>query len=370
MFKFTPINAFSLRNLQNSQIYFNSPLNFNDPFDTFHPAEVTKISTSKFVELFGKSSKRNYNEKHLIEILDKTISKKDFCDFCEMHLDFIFDLENTIENQFFKNKGDLLIQIRNDEKIRNEFLDSVCKFFWNLYYKIQATTQETLFNIREETFSKIGVCCFSKNNTNLLMWAHYADSHQGVCLEFDPKYEPFSKSFNVQYGLEIPEVNSDLLYEKEDITESIQKLLSFKSLDWKHEEEIRIFHQESNRSYFYPAHSLKAIYFGLKTNPTDIEMICSIVKSKNQDVKFYQMIKLEKTFGIEAKQFHYNTVVEIQSGLVLIISSIFGKNEFTIEDLIAKGKIEIPIVDLEANVEDLIRKSILIKHKEKLKLNR
>ena len=29
-----------------------------------------------------------------------------------------------------------------------------------------------------------GVCCFTKNPRSLPMWAHYANSHEGVCLEF------------------------------------------------------------------------------------------------------------------------------------------------------------------------------------------
>ncbi|WP_282787045.1 hypothetical protein [Flavobacterium croceum] len=93
---------------------------------------------------------------------------------------------------------------------------------------------------------------------------------QGMCLEFDPKCEPFSKAFNVEYELNIPELNSDLLFEREENSEFIQKLLSFKSIDWKDEEEMRILHQENDKSYYYPIQSLKAIYFGLKTNLSDI----------------------------------------------------------------------------------------------------
>jgi len=370
MFKYTSINSYSLRNLQNGQIYFNNPLNFNDPFDTFHPAKITEISNAKFVELYCKSSKRKFNKKHLIGILDKTISKQQFYDFCQEHIDYIFDFNESNENQLFKSKVDFLNQLKNVDESKNDFLENIGGFFMTVKSRLQATIQETLYNIRQEKFAKIGVCCFSKNNNNLLMWSYYADSHQGICLEFDSEYEPFSKAFDVEYKSEIPNVNSDLLFEEEENAESIKKLLSFKSIDWKHEEESRVFHQESNKSYFYPIRSLKAIYFGLKTNPSDIEMICSIFKSKNPDVKFYQMKKLDKTFGIVPEQFHYNTVIEIQSSLILIISHLFGNNEFSQEELVTKGKVEIQEIQLKAHLEDLKNKKILIKHKEKYKLNR
>ena len=76
MFKYSPINSYALRNLQKNQIYFNNPLNFNDPFDTFHPAKINELSNEKFVEQFCNSSKRNFNKKALLEILNKSISKK------------------------------------------------------------------------------------------------------------------------------------------------------------------------------------------------------------------------------------------------------------------------------------------------------
>ena len=33
VYKYHPIDIYSLRNLKNAQIYFNAPKNFNDPFE-------------------------------------------------------------------------------------------------------------------------------------------------------------------------------------------------------------------------------------------------------------------------------------------------------------------------------------------------
>ncbi|RYE18133.1 MAG: DUF2971 domain-containing protein, partial [Sphingobacteriaceae bacterium] len=30
-----------------------------------------------------------------------------------------------------------------------------------------------------------GISCFSRNHDNMLMWAHYADSHQGICIGYN-----------------------------------------------------------------------------------------------------------------------------------------------------------------------------------------
>ena len=62
MFKYSSINSYSIRNLHNNQIFFNSPLNFNDPFDTFHQATINDLSNEKFIELYCRSTKRKFNK--------------------------------------------------------------------------------------------------------------------------------------------------------------------------------------------------------------------------------------------------------------------------------------------------------------------
>ena len=43
--------------------------------------------------------------------------------------------------------------------------------------------------------ASVGVLCFASKEDNLLMWAHYANNHEGICLELDPS----SDFFNGQY---------------------------------------------------------------------------------------------------------------------------------------------------------------------------
>ena len=370
MFKYSPINSYALRNLQQNQIFFNNPLNFNDPFDTFHPAEVQEISDEKFVDLFCSYTKRKFEKKALLGILNKSISKQDFYNFCNEHIDYIFDFDKENEIKIFKDKSDFLEQLNNIQESNNEFIKNIGGFFSTIKLRLHATIKETIHRIRQESFSKMGVSCFSKNNSNLLMWSHYADSHQGFCIEFDSNFEPFSKAFEVIYKSEIPNINSDLLFNNEVEAESIKKLLSFKSLDWKHEEEIRIFHQESNKSFFYSPRSLKAIYFGIRANQSDIEIVCSIIKAQNPPVKLYRMKRQDVNFGIEPEEFNYNTVIEIQSSIILIISKLFKNNQFTINELSKKFTSSINEIQLKAHLEDLTSKNILLKNKEKYSLNR
>lgn len=370
MFKYSPINSYSLRNLQKNQIFFNNPLNFNDPFDTFHPAKIKEISNEKFVELYCNFSKRKFDKRDLLGILNRSISKQEFYSFCNEHIDYIFEFNESNEIKIFKTKRNFLEELKNIQESKDNFVENIGVLFSAIKLRLQSTIQETLHKIREESFSKIGVSCFSKNNSNLLMWSHYANSHQGFCLEFDSNFEPFSKSFEVEYKSEIPHINSDLLFNEGSESESIKKLLSFKSIDWVYEEELRIFHRESNKSYFYPNQSLKAIYFGIEADQSDIEIVCSIIKSQNPTVKLYKMKKKEMTFGVEPEEFFYSTVIEVQSSILLIISKLFKNKEFTINQILKNGMNNITETQLKAHIEDLKNKKILTKNKEKYRLNR
>ena len=369
MFKYSSINSYSLRNLQKNQIYFNNPLNFNDPFDTFHPAELTETSNEKFVETFSKTSKRDFDKNSLLEILNRTISKDNLYKFCEEHAEYMFDFNQKDENQIFDSKEDFLKQLNDADESNNNSLNNISRFFQFIKQRLDTSIRENLYEIRKESFSKIGVSCFSKNNSNLLMWSHYADSHRGMCLEFDSQVLPFSKCNEVTYKSKIPSISMDSLLNEDLDSEFIKKLLSFKSIDWKHEEELRIFHQESNKSYVYPNNSLKAIYFGIRSDQSDIEIVCSIIKAQNPNVKFYRMEKKELTFGIKPKQFSYNTALEVQTGLVFLIDKHFNERQFTQRELYEKTNPVLTEIALKAHLDDLTFKGILSKSQEKYKLN-
>lgn len=358
MFKYSPINSYALQNLQRSQIYFNNPLDFNDPFDTFHPATVDELSNEVFASLFCRYyKKRNFTKEIILSILDRSISKTNFIKFCEDHIDYFFAFDERNENFAYQSKKNYLSTIKkNQEKSLPDDIGELLIFFKN---NIEKTILKSIREARKNQFDKVGVTCFSKNNSNLLMWSHYADSHKGICLEFDSTLEPFSKSFEVIYDSNIPVIESDLLFQEEHSLESFRKLLSFKSKDWEHEEEVRLLHREKNKKFGYPRYALKAIYFGLKTNQTDLEIVCSLVKTHNPGIKFFRMKRLEKTFGLEPEEFFYSTPVEVQSKLILEISNSFKDDKFKLEGLHKIVKIHIQEHNLKSHLDELVRLGVL-----------
>lgn len=57
---------------------------------------------------------------------------------------------------------------------------------------IEHLKNESRLKFRELDYLGTYVCCFSQENSSTLMWAHYADSNKGICIEYDFNKLPIS----------------------------------------------------------------------------------------------------------------------------------------------------------------------------------
>lgn len=82
-----------------------------------------------------------------------------------------------------------------------------------------------------ENTKDFGICCFSTSNDNIHMWSHYAESHKGICLEYDStNFEDYFSNllkckcrlFEVDYRKEFIDLNGTIEIEKNaDYTRSL-----------------------------------------------------------------------------------------------------------------------------------------------------
>jgi hypothetical protein len=91
--------------------------------------------------------------------------------------------------------------------------------------------------------SLFGVICFSATNSDPVLWSHYADAHEGIALEIDPR--SFSVLVQVEYDEKRPTLDFESIgtpSEKGDgLPETVRKVLSVKALSWRYEEEYRAY---------------------------------------------------------------------------------------------------------------------------------
>jgi hypothetical protein len=86
------------------------------------------------------------------------------------------------------------------------------------------------------------IYCLTPHPDSPLMWSHYADKHNGICLEFDARDKVIGRAFQVVYSDAVPVLDGHSLTESEEIAD---KILLSKSSEWSCENEYRILARDS-----------------------------------------------------------------------------------------------------------------------------
>ena len=135
-------------------------------------------------------------------------------------------------------------------------------------------------------------CCFnSEGPSSLLMWAYYAHSHRGFCVEYEANL--VEVSFDEKGFLMAPMIytNKRPTFDLRDALLSPDKLgtafFYTKGSSWAWEQEYRLLKFESSfaRSVCVPRGlSVSAIYEGINTNKDISEKLYSCAKELNVDL--------------------------------------------------------------------------------------
>jgi len=118
--------------------------------------------------------------------------------------------------------------------------------------------------MKREIEQNIGICCFSAQKDNLLMWSHYASGHTGVCFQFEtsPFTEFFGEALSVGYQENRPVVN--IFHPDDDF--NMQQMFLTKNSKWRYEEEFRMIgpHRHPGKAHKFPKYLLRGLIFGAK----------------------------------------------------------------------------------------------------------
>lgn len=247
LFKYLNIDRYSIHNLKNLKVYFNNSSFLNDPFDFLLDEIKLEVTIEDIINLYNDS------------IDESSLGNPHVNNFSEIPQDF-------------KNNAFEIGRVK---------------------YRYFIT----------ETFRNKGVYCFSSINDNILLWSHYAGGHRGICLEFDSKQ--FDKALEMKYFSVYPSIRPIdqmrryNLSRSQDMNEEILLPLLSKSIDWSYEKEWRIFHEQSNYLFGYEPTALKSVYFGLKAERHNIELISSILRNKYRNVNTYKAVKNRDKYKID-----------------------------------------------------------------------
>jgi len=159
---------------------------------------------------------------------------------------------------------------------------------------------------RYEILKNVGILSLSSVYTSLTMWAHYANNHQGIVIEFDESHDFFNPK--LEFNSKIPcflhglkkvlykqkrlSINSDNWVQEENFL--------IKSNDWAYENEYRmtiILDESSNSDKYnikFPSEVITSVYIGYNATQETINYILNL---KTHDM--WKNLKIYKCFPCE-----------------------------------------------------------------------
>jgi hypothetical protein len=174
-----------------------------------------------------------------------------------------------------------------------------------------------------ETIERLRLHCFSRRYDSLLMWAHYANSHTGVCIGI--RVENIDNA--VKLKLSVPDETGNFKefqfpvvdveysndnrilppyrYYEHERKIGLEKYLTYKSKEWAYEEELRLvlWNEELTEQKIHLApNSIGEVIFGIRTPKAIIKEVISKVLSNNshgKDINFYQMERSSDMITLE-----------------------------------------------------------------------
>lgn len=249
LYKYTPFNEHSLDILTNDQLWMSSPLSFNDPFDC------------EYTFNYGKPT-------NIFNFLSKS-RKEDFPDLDHEKIDKVM------------------------EEIFNNAHEDMVKHFTNI-------SKHHLF-----------IVCLSEIKDSVLMWSHYANNHEGICIEFDFKQlgvtDPRTRIlFPVFYNEDVFDTTKYLkaFSDNEKTFNNLMDICSAinKSDHWSYEKEWRIvsnIDKEPGPLPYCPKPN--AIYLGTSIEEKNKEIVMKIAENRKIDV--YKMKKMSG-YCLESKKIY------------------------------------------------------------------
>lgn|GEM_PF-1755459 len=248
LYKYYPYNEYLLEMLITKKAWFSKPETFNDPFDC-HLNFDNNIPQDKYEKCLRWQLKREGRSQSQIEN----------------------DIRNLISQDGIVND--------KAKKVIDE---------------IGASTLDVIKNI--------GVYCLSDVNSNMTMWAYYADNHRGLCLGFLISEDVVPRK--VSYVAEAPKVNFSELFDDES-TENEYKWIFSKHHDWKNENEWRIVVLQGNKLCPIPG-EIKTVTFGLRMDKVKRKLIQQILKNK-YNIEYFEAIRNQELLRLNVRKIGAHT---------------------------------------------------------------
>ena len=155
-----------------------------------------------------------------------------------------------------------------------------------------------------------GLYCLSAVPNNILMWAHYANAHQGFCLQFlNEQGQPFRIKPNpgergetpeyldpvpVRYSNQYPVVN----FNRDERMTMVRKTCFTKARQWIYEEEWRMVDINGPGPHQFSPQCLTGVIFGCRMSEEHKKLIRDWCKDRQPAITYYEAKQSEDSYSL------------------------------------------------------------------------
>ncbi len=174
-------SQYTLSNIEKDIVYLNTPKFFNDPFDCYLGLESDQVLIQFCVTLLCEDKLKL--ESRQAEAFYRFIVGEDLRQF---EIDFL-NLQMEIYTPELPRNS---IQIWTSKSIKEKFelfgrLIGLAEEEIQYVISLSQKLSQLQNNVEDEINKNFVITCFCESYKNELMWAHYAEKHQGICVEYD-----------------------------------------------------------------------------------------------------------------------------------------------------------------------------------------
>lgn len=147
--------------------------------------------------------------------------------------------------------------------------------------------------------------------SNEIMWAHYADSHRGFCIEYDLDIltKNLSPTFDIRSLIDVNyQENRPEITDEDTIDVIHKKAFGTKSLAWENENEVRLVFMTQGLKPILKG-AIKAVYFGLNIDGQERKALIEGLAHENVDL--YQIERVGNTYKLQATKLMFKDDYEI-----------------------------------------------------------
>jgi hypothetical protein len=150
------------------------------------------------------------------------------------------------------------------------------------------------------------IYCVSTKSDSELMWAHYAQQHKGICLEFTSRSDLFYQALKVHYRAQYPRFAM-----ADDHEDAPLMVLLTKSSAWMYEDEYRLIAQErrfavpeaqslltDNDRLTLPDRSLEAIILGCLAPEETVRATRELVQLASHPIRLKRAVKAKNQYRL------------------------------------------------------------------------